>query len=247
MKLLAWNILHGGGPDRLPWIVLALLEWAPEIITLTEFRSARGGSLRGVLADHGWAHQGVSGAGAGENGVLIASKLPIARLDTHPGLPPPLRRRILTGEFEGGLSVTAVHVPDAARHDRPAMVEKTAVWHELIRTARARGSGSHAILGDLNTGRHRLDEAGASFSCTALLGRVVSLGYRDAWRSVHGSRRAGSWISPSGGSFRIDHALVSPALAGRVRGAEYGSAGLGEGLSDHASLVVELGPAAREA
>ncbi|MBZ0171544.1 MAG: hypothetical protein K8E66_04120, partial [Phycisphaerales bacterium] len=68
MKLLTWNILHGGGPERLCWIALALLDWAPDVIALTEFRARRGGSLRGVLADHGWPHQALSEAAASENG-----------------------------------------------------------------------------------------------------------------------------------------------------------------------------------
>ncbi|USO00222.1 MAG: endonuclease/exonuclease/phosphatase family protein [Phycisphaeraceae bacterium] len=247
MKLLTWNIMHGGGPERLCWIGLALLDWAPDVIALTEFRARRGGSLRGVLADHGWMHQALSQASPDENGVLLASRKPLSNIDTHAALPGPLRRRIVSAEVAGGsvgdaelLAVTAVHVPDAARHDRTAMVGKSAVWHELIRVARARRDGAHAIVGDLNTGRHRLDEAGETFSCTALMGRIMSLGYVDAWRNVHDRRREGSWFSSSGGAFRIDHALVSGPLAGRIASAEYGQNALGKGLSDHAPLLVEL-------
>jgi len=259
VRLLTWNILHGGGPERLPRIALALLDWAPDVITLTEFRAARGGSLRAVLADHGWEHQAVSGghdpdsdpAPPSPNRVLIASRRPIDAVDAHPGLPPALRRRILTARLRSGprsgLEVTAVHVPEAARSDRAGLVAKTAVWHELLRAARARRDADHVILGDLNTGRHRLDEAGASFSCTALLGRLASLGYADAWRTLHGAARQGSWFSPAGGAFRIDHALVSPPLAPRVTHAEYGLSALAEGLSDHAPLVVGLAPGPAEA
>jgi exonuclease III len=240
MKLLTWNIMHGGGPERLCWIALALLDWRPDVIALTEFRARRGGSLRGVLADHGWAHQALSEAHPGENGVLLASRLPLLGVDRHETLPPALRRRVLTASLDDGPAVTAAHIPDAARHDREAMVGKTAVWHEIIRVARSRRDAPHVILGDLNTGRHRLDEPGETFSCTALLGALASLGYADAWRERHANGREGSWISPAGTPYRLDHALVSRPLAGRIRRSAYGRNALGNGLSDHAPLLVEL-------
>lgn len=240
MRLLTWNIMHGGGPGRLCEIGLVLLEFAPDVIALNEFRARRGGSLLGVLADHGWRHQALSEAGPGENGVVIASRLPIESIDRHDRLGPGLRRRLVSARLVGGLTVTAAHVPDARRHDQRAMVGKTTVWHELIATARALSGSAHVILGDLNTGRHRLDEPGATFSCTALLGTLASLGYADAWRLVHGPRREGSWRGPGGGDYRLDHALVSACLAGGVAGAEYDRSALENRLSDHAPLVVEL-------
>jgi len=142
--------------------------------------------------------------------------------------------------LENGLWVTAAHIPDAARFDARGMVAKTTVWHEVLRAAAARRGEPHVVLGDLNTGRHRLDEAGETFSCTALLGRLASMGYTDAWRALHGARRAASWYSHAGAGFRLDHALVSGPVSGRVRGAEYGRNALEMGLSDHAPLLLEV-------
>lgn len=238
--MLTWNIMHGGGANRLPWIGLALLEWAPDVIAITEFRRARGGALRAVLADHGWKHQAHASGKPGENLVFVASRTPMTRVDTHDELGG-LRARLLTVELACGTGVTAAHIPDARRSDTGGMAARTAVWRALLRRARAARHGRHVVLGDLNTGRHRLDEAGATFSCTALLGELVSMGYIDAWRAVHGARaRQGSWISHAGCAFRLDHALVSGSLAGAVRGAEYGQNALKTRLSDHAPLVVEL-------
>lgn len=240
MKLLTWNIMHGGGPERLCWIALALLDWAPDVIALTEFRSRRGGGLRAVLADHGWAHQARSDAEPGENSVLLASRVPIVHADRHERLAPEHRKRLVTAELTCGTSITAAHIPDARRSDARAMVDKSTVWHEVLRTAGARKHAPHVVMGDLNTGRHRLDEAGETFSCTALLGRLASMGYVDAWRAVHGRARTASWFSHAGAGFRLDHALVSGPAAGRIRSAEYGSAALGSGLSDHAPLLLEV-------
>ncbi len=245
MKLLTWNIMHGGGATRLPNIGLALLEWAPDLIAITEFRTIRGGSLRAVLADHGWRHQAQSPGDRGANTVFIASRRPIEGVNGHTRLRDDLRRRLLTVTLAGGTVVTAAHVPDAQRSDRAGMVARTGVWREIVATARSHRDGAHIVLGDLNTGRHRLDEAGATFSCTAMLGRLASLGYVDAWRAVHGmGARQGSWRSHAGADFRLDHALVSARLAGTIRGAAYAQNALKNRLSDHAPLLVDLEAAA---
>lgn len=244
VRLLTWNIMHGGGGTRLPHIGLSLIGSGADVIAITEFRTARGGSLRAVLADHGWVHQAQSEAEPGANTVFVASREPIVRVDRHDGLPMPLRRRLLTVELPGAV-ITAAHVPDAARGDRAAMVDKASVWQAIIAEARTLRGQPHVVLGDLNTGRHRLDEPGATFTGTALLGRLVSLGYVDAWRAVHGvGARQASWTSHSGTGYRLDHALVSGALAGSVRGAGYDQNALKHGLSDHAPLVVDLDGAA---
>jgi hypothetical protein len=57
MRILAWNILHGGSGRRLPEIVLALLGHRPDVVVLSEFRARLGGQIRGILADHGLSHQ----------------------------------------------------------------------------------------------------------------------------------------------------------------------------------------------
>lgn len=242
--MLTWNIMHGGGASRLPWIGLALLDWSPDVIAITEFRGIRGGSLRGVLADHGWRHQAQSAGARTANTVFVASRTPIARVDSHDDLGG-LRKRLLTVELACGTGITAAHIPNARRSDSGGMAKRTAVWRAVLDRARTARHGRHVVLGDLNTGRHRLDEPGATFSCTALLGELATMGYVDAWRAVHGRRaRAASWVSHAGGGFRLDHALVSGPLAGTVLGASYGENTLKTRLSDHAPLVIELAPAA---
>lgn len=250
VRLLTWNILHGGG-RRMPRIALELLEIDADLIALCEYRPGiMGGQLRGVLADHGWVHQhDTSGDGpdAGRrNALLIAARTPLRPVGTPLSGPhAALARKLATVELpEFDLAVTVAHVPDARLGDARAEARKSAAWHAVLAEASARRGLAHAVLGDLNTGRHRVDERGSTFSCTALLGRLRTLGYRDAWADrsdAEPSRgRAFSWVSHAGAGFRLDHAWCSEALSGSVSGAEYLHGPRLRGLSDHAALVVEL-------
>ena len=99
------------------------------------------------------------------------------------------------------------------------------------------------IIGDLNLGRHHLDERGATFRSTAMLGKLATLGYIDAWRHTHPDGREYSWYSHEGSGFRIDHALVSAPIARAVTGAWYSHAERDDGISDHSALLVDLDPA----
>lgn len=238
MRLLAWNILHGGGARRTPGIVLALLEHAADLIVISEFRTRMGGQMAGVLADHGWKHQHATACDGDRNGMIVLSRLPI-----EPGpcpLPEDEARRGLSVRLEGGMLVTAVHIPDARMNDHEAVGRKSASWLGLLEHARDRCAENHVILGDFNTGRHRLDESASTFTSTALLGRLATMGYADAYRVCHPDGRDWSWRSHTGRRFRLDHAYVSAPLAGRVRSVTYSHAERRERLSDHAVLTLEL-------
>lgn len=100
------------------------------------------------------------------------------------------------------------------------------------------------IVGDFNTGRHHLDEAGQTFTCTALLGQLATMGYADAYRATAPDGREASWFSHTGQGFRLDHAFVSAPLAGSVRAARYAHELRLAGLSDHAPMRLDLDPGA---
>ncbi len=239
LTVLCWNILHGGGPRRLPEIALALLDLAPDVIVLSEYRSARGGALRGVLADHGWHHQACSNPPPRTNGVLIAARFPFEPIQEEP-LPPSLAHRWLTIRLlMWDLVLTGLHLPEDQRR-----ADKRGAWAYLLRSARLRIAQRAVFVGDFNTGRHRVDEAGATFACSTQMGMLWSMGYRDAWRETNAHGRAGvpeaSWQSPAGASFRIDHAFVSPVLAGAIEGAHLVQDLRERGLSDHTPLRVCL-------
>ncbi len=246
LRILAWNIQHGGGPRRSPLIALALLEASPDIVVLTEFRGARGGQIAGVLHDHGLAYHACSPREPTKNAVCLCSRWPIAAAPDADMFVDQagLAHRWLDASIpELSLRITGVHVPDAARSDARAMARKSLFWQRLNRSAAASVGEDRVVIGDYNTGRPALDESGRTLTSAAHLGRLETIGFADAFRSLHALTREYTWHSPTGSGFRLDHAYVSPTLRGRLRRCDYLHEHRLSGLSDHASLVLELGGA----
>lgn len=233
MKLLAWNILHGGGARRMPEIALRLLEHDADVIVLTEYRRTVGGQIRAVLDDHGWRHQVCTEPQPGVNGILVAS-----RIEARAGAE-------VCGDGAGRVlqvllpsahtTVIAAHIPDGSQPRG-----RTGCWRAVLTLARESRDRDAVVLGDFNTGRHHLDEPGATFTCTALLGELAALGYADAWRQLNPQGRELSWRSQAGNGFRIDAAFVSAPLRERIRAAEYSHLERENRLSDHSALVLRL-------
>jgi exonuclease III len=231
--ITTWNILHGGGAKRIPAIALQLVECAADVLVLTEFRTTVGGQLRGVLADHGWRHQACSDPGARRNGLLIASRVPLI---SAPVLGDDTDRLVLSVTIpELDLGVCGLHIPCT-----PGSTERNSCWKRVLRIAAENADSPFALVGDFNTGRHRLDEDGATFGQTASMGRLSAMGYVDAWRTRNGRKREPSWVSHQGAGFRIDHAFVSAPLAARLEDAWYSHSERQTGLSDHSSMTVRL-------
>ncbi len=239
MRLVCWNILHGGGPRRTPLIALRLCDLSPDLVVLTEFRRTTGGQIAGVLHDCGLVHQATTGPAAGRNGVFIAARTPLV-----PGEPGPAawasNRWLDVWMPEVGVWLTGVHAPDAHRSDAGRLQRQAAFWQHVVRTCRARRDGCHLVAGDLNAGRHGLDEAGRSFTGPAFLGRLASMGYRDGYRLLSPRDRSPTWVSPAGSGFRIDAVWVSEAMSRGVRRAWHEGPALDSGESDHAPVVVDF-------
>lgn len=239
MQILHWNIQQGGGTRRTPGIALHLLASRADAIALTEFRRSMGGQLAATLSDHGWRYQLCTDPPLGKNGTLLCARAPL-----KPGSPPPcpeLRHRWLDATLDQGIRVTALHLPDARSTRGEAGRRKAAAWHALLGELHAAPSDEpRLIIGDLNTGRHHLDEPGSRFTCTALLGKLSALGYQDAYRITNPAGRAISWVSHAGNGFRLDTAVVSRKIVPLVRTLEYDQSPRLEGLSDHAPVRLTL-------
>lgn len=229
LKLMTWNIRHGGGAKGMPLIALYLVEQGADVIVLTEFRRSTGGQIRGVLADHGWAHQAVSEHPGRANGVLVASRLAM-RAEAPPPEAAGRWQEVVIGN---SVRVVGLHIPCTGRE-----TGRKAFWHKVLQRARAIADEPAVLIGDFNTGRRHLDEAGATFQQTAMLGMLSAAGYVDAWRVKHPHEREYSWFSHAGSGFRIDHAMVSRRLAGGIQSAWFCHEQRVSGTSDHASLVV---------
>lgn len=262
LRVVTWNILHGGGPTRTAAIALTLREMGADVVVLTEFRGSRGSQIRGVLGDAGLEHQVTTAEGEGDgsvtwgmgtrrtaalageprverkavNCVLIASRHPIERVH---GVPGGVGRRWLHVTI-GGVEVCGVHVPDDSHGASEA---KARFWGRILETARA-GEGASdrkfMILGDFNTGRRGQD--GKHFRCEAMLGRLLSLGYCDAWRRRNPEGREDSWVARGGerGAARIDTAYLSRPLGDALVECGYEHGPREGGLSDHSVLRLTL-------
>ena len=246
MRILTWNILHGGGPTRLPEIILSLLRHAPDLLVLTEFRVTRGSQIRAVLADHGLVHQLASHprGQTARNGVLVASRDAIESA-TCSG-PRGCEGRWLEVFVPAlALHVLGVHVPDDTR-----LTEKAAYWQAIVAMARRRSGENCLILGDFNTGRTHQDappppsRPGPGWAsvtgCEALLGTPVTLGFVDAWRRLNPAAREFSWVSSEGQARRIDTVYLSPPIVPLLQTAVYSHFERTAAYSDHAPLVVDL-------
>ena len=234
-KLLTWNLLHGGGPRRMPLIALSLLEHRADVVVLTEFRRTTGGQIAGVLADHGLMHQFSTEPPKGCNGILIASRAPVRPVP--PAASPSISRRLAEVAIDDfGFTLAGLHIPpDGSGSARDAVFQAT------VDAARRRQEEAFILLGDFNAGRHRVDEEGETFTCTRLLGEIATYGYVDAWRSCHPETREFTWFSHEGRGFRIDHAFLSRPLSARLRTCELSHRERESGLSDHSALVLTLG------
>jgi endonuclease/exonuclease/phosphatase family metal-dependent hydrolase len=227
MRLLTWNIQHGGGPARMPRIALALLEAKADLVALCEYRARRGGQLRALLCDHGFSCQLASNASPTDNAVLLASRFPI-----QPGpelaMGPHLRRRWATAIVAAPgarLAIAMVHVPDDTRPS-----DKAAFWQGLCTYARAHQGDATIILGDFNTARREDIRSGFRTRCDAMIGQLAAFGFGDAYSianappqggSIASNARPISWKGPLNQASRIDAAYVSRSLRDRIRACVY--------------------------
>jgi exodeoxyribonuclease III len=229
IRILSWNIRHGGG-SRLPRIVDAISAYQPDVIILCEFRLSGDAFLRKALFQHGYESVARGGCPRKCNGVVIASKLPLKRKrvlsrrveDPH---------RMVVAEFED-LHVVGVYMPNLLR--------KTPYWDAVLRSARHFKSRPTLLIGDFNTTRHFVDEPGQVCKTSPYMDLIEAAGFRDLWRHRNPEAREYSWYSHRGNGYRLDHAFFSASLADRVQEVWYSHAERQAGLSDHSIILADI-------
>lgn len=231
MRFLAWNILHGGGPARMPEIAHAIAAHTPDVVALSEVRRTTGGQIAGALADVGLSHWAWTEPPAGINGVLIASRTPFAvsRFD------PPASQRLLAARFTlFDLNLIAAHVPPDPGSER------SHAWKSLLDYAKSRMGERTVVLGDLNAGRDG-DLHAFKLDGQESLGKLWTWGYRDLFRKENTGPSEFSWLTPDRqGGGRIDHAIASASLAAGESSVRYSHAERDLRISDHSVLLVDL-------
>ena len=166
------------------------------------------------------------------NGLLVATRTSCADIEELPA-PAGHGHRLVHVRLDD-VHILACYFPQGK--------EKIPVFEVVLEWAEAHSANPALIVGDLNTGKHRVDEAGATFIAADYLERLEGLGFTDAWRHFHGPAREYSWFSTKGNGFRVDHAFVSEALLRRLRRVDYSHAEREEGISDHSILLIDLEP-----
>lgn len=231
MRIVSLNLRHGGG-TRVEAIASALAKHDADILVLPEFRAnGPGAHLMARLGSLGFPHQAESRPSAGTNGVAVVARRPW----TTVGCPlegAPDAQRVLEVTFEA-FTLGAVYFPLNA--------SKVTFWREqFLPLAHDRLASPYLFIGDWNTGSHYVDEAGATFYGAAEFASMATLGWTDAWRSLHQDDREYSWFSNRGNGFRLDHAFLSPSFAPTLRGATFSQVERAPGITDHAALVIDL-------
>jgi exodeoxyribonuclease-3 len=230
MRLLAWNIRQGGG-SRLPRIADALARHEADILVLSEYRGGEAaGRLRAALALLGYGYATAVTPPRGRSGVLVAARCAF-RDDGTVGVGLPEPYRMVSAEFPD-FRLVGVYMPN--------LIAKLPYWETLIATL-GETDGHALAVGDFNTCRPYLDEAGAIDRTAHYMDRIAEIGFCDLWRHRNPERREYSWFSTRGNGFRIDHAFLSDALVARTGTIRYSHGERLAGISDHSPLILELG------
>jgi exonuclease III len=229
LSLLSWNVRGAGHPK----LVDRLLGHRPDVVVLVDCGKSRLREVVARLGDAGFSSCLLSGADDPRS-LLVASH---HELSAGSIVGAPMRERWLHAVIPSlGIEVGAVYLPLELGRDRE---RKRRFWSWLDDAAGELATRPSLLVGDLNTGNDQLDRSGgARYRCADSFDRLTARGWRDLYREVSASGRAYSWWSRAGNGYRIDHGLASPAA--RAWWAQAVAYVPGDGISDHAALVVEL-------
>ena len=111
---------------------------------------------------------------------------------------------------------------------------------EFVPLARSLTGEAALFIGDFNSGKNFVDEERSVLTGGPHMLELESLGWVDAWRSLHPDGREYTFASWKKNGFRVDHAWLSPPLGPRLRAAWHSHRERHERLSDHSALTVDL-------
>jgi exonuclease III len=230
MRIVAWNIRQGGGA-RLARIADALARYEADVLVISEYRGGESATrLLAVLRELGYTCATTLAPPPGRNGVLITARCGFCEDGSiGSGLPEPYR--MVSVKF-AAFRLVGIYMPN--------LVAKIPYWEALI-AALQEETGQHALaVGDFNSCRPYLDEAGAIDKTAHYMDKIAEIGFCDLWRHRYPTLHEYSWFSTKGNGFRIDHAFLSDSLAAHAGSIRYSHEERIAGISDHSPLIVEL-------
>jgi len=227
MKLETFNIRHGGG-TRVASIINSIKQHNPDLLLLTEFRnSSRGAEIKLSLRDMGYLHQVNGDTEPKVNTVLFASKIKFTSANFHTDLGAHSHRLISVNFAK--FTVIGFYFPQKN--------DKIAVFEKLIEIMELNKERPTIALGDLNTGKHYLDENRRGFYASEYMDKIEEVSI-DAWRKFHGDKKEYTWFSNKGNGFRIDHVFANDLMCALLTSATYSHIERENKVSDHSALLV---------
>ena len=255
MKVATFNVNNVN--KRLPNLLAWLAEAKPDAVCLQELKAEDGafpiGAIRGAGYGAVWCGQ------RSWNGVAILARGadPVQTRRALPGDPADAQARYIEAAVEGVI-IASLYLPNGNPQPGPKFSYKLAWFERLIaHAATLIDSGLPVVLaGDYNVVPTPADmypskshdkNALVQPETRATYARLLRQGWTDALRAKHPDEpmytfwaylRDG-WARDAG--WRLDHLLLSPAIAGRLTASGVDRAVRGEdGASDHAPAWVEL-------
>ncbi|PLX39288.1 MAG: exodeoxyribonuclease III [Hyphomicrobiales bacterium] len=258
MQIATWNV--NGIKARIPNVLAWLEEASPDVACLQEIKSVDEGfpameieALGYNVATHGQK---------GFNGVAILSKLPFDEVNARlPGDDSDEQARFLEAVISterGALRVVSLYLPNGNPVDSEKFPYKLG-WMERLHTwaeERLALEEPFVLAGDYNVipqpddaKRPEVWEGDALYrpESRQAFRRLCNLGLTDALRATTDEAglytfwdyQAGAWIKNDG--IRIDHLLLSPLAADRLKGVAIDKHVRGwEKPSDHVPIKVDL-------
>jgi len=253
MKVATWNV--NSLRVRLPQLLGWLAAHSPDAICLQETKCEDATFPAAELAAAGYCS--VHNGQRTYNGVAILSRRQGSGVCR--GIPrfADEQSRVIAADFDG-VRIASVYVPNGQSVGSEKYAYKLR-WFEALEAWLASELASHprlAVLGDFNVAPEDRDvhdpaawEGNVLFSLPerAALARLMGLGFADGFRLFDQPEKSFTWWDYRMGAFRrnmglrIDHALLSPELAGRLVACGVDKAHRGrEKASDHAPVWVEV-------
>jgi len=254
MRIATFNV--NGISARLPRLLEWLAESRPDVACLQEIKCVDGNFPAEAIRDAGY-HALVHGQ-KGFNGVAILSRAPAEEVRRGlPGDDADEQARYLEADVDG-VRVASIYLPNGNPQPGPKFDYKLGWMARLDAHARALYATERPVVlaGDYNvcptdedvfSPQAMANDALVQPESRAAFRRLVNGGWTDAIRAVHPNGpvytfwdyQAGSWQLDAG--LRIDHLLLSPQAADRLRDAQVERHVRGrERASDHTPVWIEL-------
>jgi len=261
VKIATWNV--NSIKVRLPHVLEYLRETAPDVMLLQELKAVNEAFPESEIGDAGY-NCAVLGQRT-YNGVAVLSKHPLD--DVLRGLPgdnTDTQARYVEVET-AGLRIASLYLPNGNPVDSDKFPYKLGWMDRLIaHTEELLETGSPLVLGgdynicptaaDLHDPEAYANDALCRPESRSRYRTLVNLGLTEAFRALHPDEtgaytywgyQAGAWRKDHG--LRIDHLLLSPAVADRLVACDIDKKPRGQTqASDHTPVWCELNSGERE-